>query len=80
MTSFKRRSKQGKITIVNRGSSMGLIVGNKSIKKAIASGNAGGLTNAKMSKSFDAYKQGKPGLLERYGIIPNRKIQRNPYQ
>jgi hypothetical protein len=33
-----------------------------------------------MAESFDAYKKGKPGLLEKYGIIANKRRMENPYK
>jgi hypothetical protein len=33
-----------------------------------------------MAMSFDKYKEGKPGLLEKLGIRENRRNQENPYR
>lgn len=84
MSSFKRRTKGGRIAIVRRssrgGTFLGIAVGHRNVKKAIESGKAGSLKKADMAKAFDVYKKGSPGLLEKYGIIPNRKTQNNPYR
>lgn len=39
-----------------------------------------GVSRAQMAMSFDKYKEGKPGLLEKLGVWENRRNQNNPYR